>query len=404
MHHLAYRAAATLSLLLLIGAQATQPATRKSADWRFAILGKQIVSTIEDNFYDADVARRWAERHRAYADATHDREAFVRLTRAALAELKVSHLAYWTPDDPQYWAMLGIFGEVIPHATTKYEGIGIDVTDDGFVRVVFGGSPAATAKLKRGDRLLLADGEPFHPVKSFRRKVGVDVVLTVKRRTDADPINITVRPRLIDAGLEWLEHQQLYSRIMRRNERRIAYVPMYCGAGEHYADALRHALADELKDADALVLDFRYGWGGLGTDFVDIFHERRPTMTRIGRDRKGRVESDRPWTKPLYILTGPGTRSGKEIVCHALQKHRRATLVGEPTAGAVLGGSPHLMRDGAILLVPVIDVLCDGQRLEGHPIKPDVEVKDLIEFADGADPALEAALKLASEAHEKRLP
>jgi carboxyl-terminal processing protease len=397
MLHSAFRAAVILPLLLLLGATAsTRPQTTKAADWRFRLLGKQVVDTIEENFYDADAARRWAERHRDYARGADDRETFVKLTRAALAELKVSHLAYYTPDDPQYWAMLGIFGDVIEHATTKYEGIGIDVTNDGFVRVVFGGSPAATAKLKRGDRIIAADGEPFHPVNSFRRKVGVDVVLTVQRRADAKPIDIPVRPRLIDAGLEWLEHQQLYSRLMKRNGKQIAYVPMFCGAGEEYVDALRVALTRELPDADALVLDFRYGWGGLGPDFVDIFHERRPTMTSIRRDGQQRRRVERPWTKPVYILTGPGTRSGKEIVCYALQKHRRATLVGEPTAGAVLGGSPRLMRDGAILLVPVEDILCDGERLEGHPIKPDVAVKDAIEFADGADPVLEAALKRAS--------
>ena len=401
MQHPTHRSAAILSLLLLLGAQSTQSTTKKSADWRFGILGKQVVETVEDNFYDADVARRWADRHRGYAADAGDRASFVRLTRAALAELKVSHLAYWTPDDPQYWAMLGIFGEVIPHATTKYEGIGIDVSDDGFVRVVFGGSPAAAAKLKRGDRILLADGEPFHPVKSFRGKVDADVLLTVQRRAGAEPIRLDVRPRLIDAGREWLEHQELYSRVMRRNGKQIAYVPMFCGAGEHYESALRRALADELKDADALVLDFRYGWGGLSPEFVDLFHERRPVMMRVHRDGQQQV-MDRPWTKPVYILTAPGTRSGKEIVCYALQKHRRATLVGEPTAGAVLGGRPFLMRDGAVLLVPVEDVRCDGQRLEGHPIRPDVEVKDVVEFADGADPVLEAALKLASEAPAKK--
>jgi carboxyl-terminal processing protease len=403
MHQPTRRAAVLLSLFLLLGAQSTQPSTKKSADWRFRILGRQVVDTIEENFYDAGAAKRWADRHRDYADAAEDRETFAKLTRAALAELKVSHLAYWTPDDPQYWAMLAIFGQVIPHATTKYEGIGIDASDDGFVRVVFGGSPAAAAKLKRGDKILLADGQPFHPVKSFRRKVDADVVLTVRRRAAEPPIELTVRPRLIDAGREWLEHQQLYSRIMKRNGKRIAYVPMFCGAGEQYEAALRHALADELNDADALVLDFRYGWGGLSPGFVDIFHERRPVMTRVHRDGQRQVV-DRPWTKPVYILTGPGTRSGKEIVCHALQKHRRATLVGEPTAGAVLGGSPRLMRDGAILMTPVEDVLCDGERLEGRPIKPDVETKDAIEFADGADPVLEAALKLASTTDEKRLP
>jgi hypothetical protein len=60
------------------------------------------------------------------------------------------------------------------------------------------------------------------------------------------------------------------------------------------------------------------------------------------------------------------------------------------------------MRDGAILLLPVEDVLVDGERLEGRPVKPDVEKKDKVEFADGADPVLEAALNLASKAPQPR--
>ena len=377
-----------------LGFQSSRPATTQPVDWRFRILGEQVLETVRRRFYDAEAADRWCAKHRDYALAATDRAEFTRLTREALADLKVSHLAYYTPDDPQYWAMLAIFGEAIGHGRTQYEGIGVDVDENGFVRVVFGASPAAAARLRRGDQILAVDGEAFHPVKSFRRKAGIDVVLTVRRRAGAEPITLTVRPRRIHPAREWLEHQRLYSRLMKRGEKRIAYVPMFCGAGEEYEHALRHALGTELKDADALVLDFRYGWGGCGPSFVDIFHERRPAITNITRE--GRTEDrDRPWTKPVYVLTGPGTRSGKELVCHALQKHGRATLIGAPTAGAVLGASPFPMRDGALLLLPVTDVLVDGQRLEGKPIKPDVAIEDRIAFADGADPVLDAALELA---------
>ena len=83
----ACRAAVIVPLLLLLGGRSsTQPATTRAADWRFRILGKQVVDTIEESFYDADVARPWADRHRDYAEAAHDRETFVRLTRGALAE------------------------------------------------------------------------------------------------------------------------------------------------------------------------------------------------------------------------------------------------------------------------------------------------------------------------------
>src|SRR4026209_678180 len=83
------RVLACLPLLLLLGTQGTQPATTATAksDWRFSLLGRQVVDTIAENFYDANVAKQWAERHRDYAGAGHDRETFVRLTRAALAEL-----------------------------------------------------------------------------------------------------------------------------------------------------------------------------------------------------------------------------------------------------------------------------------------------------------------------------
>jgi carboxyl-terminal processing protease len=88
-------------------------------------------------------------------------------------------------------------------------------------------------------------------------------------------------------------------------------------------------------------------------------------------------------------------RSGKEVVARALQRHRRAVLVGERTAGAVLGGQPFLLSDGSLLFLAVQGVLVDGETLEGIGVAPDVAVAADLPYAEGRDPQLERALDTA---------
>ena len=72
-------------------------------------------------------------------------------------------------------------------------------------------------------------------------------------------------------------------------------------------------------------------------------------------------------------------------------------LVGERTAGFVVGGRPFLLSDGSLLYLAVMDVEVNGQRLEGVGVAPDVEVPDQLDLAAGADPQLERAVDLAVE-------
>jgi carboxyl-terminal processing protease len=92
------------------------------------------------------------------------------------------------------------------------------------------------------------------------------------------------------------------------------------------------------------------------------------------------------------VLVDGGTRSGKELVSRALQKSRRATLVGERTAGAVVAGQVLPLSDGSLLFLAVQDILVDGERLEGVGVKPEIEVPAALPFAEGKDPQLEATL------------
>jgi carboxyl-terminal processing protease len=94
------------------------------------------------------------------------------------------------------------------------------------------------------------------------------------------------------------------------------------------------------------------------------------------------------------MLVNNGSRSGKEILAYGFKKYKLGTLIGTKTAGAVVGGSPFLLEDGNLLYLAVIDVLVDGERLEGKGVIPDLEVPFTLEYAQGKDPQLEKSVEV----------
>jgi carboxyl-terminal processing protease len=370
------------------------PARGAQGQFEALALGRRIVELVREHFYDPQRADAWAAAHIDYATRAESPTAFAALTNEALAQLS-SHMGFFTPFDPEYYGLLAIFRESLGGDVVEYESIGADFTRDNFVRGIFAGGPASQAGLRRGDKVLRADGEEFHPVLSFRGRSGRPVVLTVERRAGYPTLEVPVIPRKIDPKREWLDAQRVGSRLIRWHGKVIAYVPLFSCAGEEFQAALHDAIADEFQDAHALILDFRDGWGGCNPDFLNLFNPVAPVLTQIGRDDKER-RLDLQWRKPLYILINGGTRSGKEIVAFAVQKHNLGTLIGQRTAGAVVGGRCYLLPDKSLLYLAVTDIRIDGHRLEGQGVIPDVEVLDTLPFADGSDPQLEKALEMAA--------
>jgi carboxyl-terminal processing protease len=387
-----------LALILLAAvcrATIADPAP-EAAPGGFSAVGGEIVKSVQDEFYDSGRAAAWARAHADYAGDIRDAETFLRETRRRLAELGASHTEYYTPDTPGYYDLLAIFEPVL-QKSPETESLGlaaIEAEGGWFVKRIFAGGPAEAAGLRRGDRLVTAEGEPFHPLRSLRGKAGKPVALGVQSRRGGPVRAVAVTPRKINPKQEWLEAQKTGTRLLDHQGHRIAYAPLWSCAGEEHQDLLAEALFGDLREAEVLVLDLRGGWGGCSPQFVNLFNPAVPHFLRT--DQKGqRVLTAPSWRKPLVVLIDGGSRSGKEVVSRALQRHRLGTLVGERSAGAVLAGKINLLSDGSLLFLAVQDIVVDGERLEGSGVAPDIPVPSDLPYAGGRDPQLERALEAA---------
>jgi len=365
----------------------------------YGALGDEIVAHVRSQFLDAERARAWSQKHAHYGAKAKNADDFDRLTNAALRELRASHTAYYPKDSSENIQLRSLYASIIKDPEPELESLGADFvkgTNGFFVRQVFLKGPAAEAGLLRGDRIVTADGKPFHPVRSLRGKDGIAVSLEVERAKNAPPLRLSAIVKKTKPAEEWIAAQDAASQVLERLGRRVAYASIYSCAGPKPLELLQRLMDDRFGRAEALVLDLRNGWGGCPPEFLKLFNPIAPTLRFVGREGKERIWPA-SWRKPVVLLTNGNTRSGKEIVAFEFRKHAIGPVVGERTAGAFLAGRPISLSDGSLLYVAVERCEVDGVALEGNGVQPTVEVPDNLFYAAGADPQLDRALNLAAE-------
>ena len=410
-------AALALTGLLIAFGSVVRPASAPARGQAPPAVFEQVWQTVQDRFFDPDFnGVDWRAMKQTYgprAAAVESRAELSAVINTMLGELRTSHTRFYTPDEPAYFQLLGVFlpgnedlrqalRAAAPDVAPRYRGIGIfteEVDGQTFVRGVLEGGPAAEAGLRVGDRLLAVDGQPFHPLRSFDGEAGRLARLLIQPRPEPESRReIEVMPRMLDATTMFLDAMKASVRVITRENRRIGYLRIWSYAGEQYQEQLeRELLFGRLKDADALVLDLRDGWGGAWAGYLNIYTTRTLSTTSIGRDRRPKTFAS-GWDRPVVLLVNEGTRSGKELLAYGFRKHGIGPVVGATTAGAVVLGNLSVMDDGSLLYLAVRDVLIDGaHRLEGVGVPPDIEVPFPIAYAQGADPQKARAISLALE-------
>lgn len=399
--------AVSISLLMILLPVSLKVSTAKEAQYVKTL--NQVWNEVNSNFFDPKFnGIDWNAKRDEYTNRVKSSQSIEEASAVInqmLSELNTSHTRFYSKLEPAYYQLLGIFSDrgfskqikkVFPDGKIDYPGIGIftkDLNKKTFITAILDNSPAAKAGLKVGDEILAVDDKPYQPIQSFVNTQ--EVKLSIQRTPDSKSVEqITVIPKKLDPNTLFLDAMKDSIKIIERQGKKIGYVHIWSYAGDQYQELLVNEIAyGKLKDAEALILDLRDGWGGADPNYLNIFTEKVPVLTRIGRDGIKR-DLDFQWRKPVVMLVNNGSRSGKEILAYGFKKYKLGTLIGTKTAGAVVGGSPFLLEDGNLLYLAVIDVLVDGERLEGKGVIPDIEVPFTLEYAQGKDPQLEKSVEV----------
>jgi len=268
----------------------------------------------------------------------------------------------------------------------EFSGIGIVITMQNHQLTVISpieGSPAHTAGVKPGDRIINVDGEDtkemklWEAVKKMRGKKGTTVVITVWRKEAAEPIEFKIVRDVIP--LESVRSYTLkpgygYLRITNFRDRT-------------YSDVT--AALTELESGETplqgLVFDLRDNPGGLleqAVKVADIFLQEGWIVSIKGRSgshsKVYSAHSDKEkHAYPIVLLINEGSASASEIVAGALQDHARALILGATSFGKGSVQAVEPLRDGSGLKLTIARYYTpNGHAIQAEGIKPDVVVAE----------------------------
>lgn len=255
-----------------------------------------------------------------------------------------------------------------------------------------------------GEYGTIIDGEDFATkLTDDLQTVGHDKHVNVRFSLVLQPPDLTASPRddaglrrrlmAINCGFEKAEHLPP----------KIGYLKFNLFADPAVCAPTAEAAMNLLAESDAVILDLRENHGGSPAmvALIASYLFNEPTHLNDVYDRKTNAVKE-SWTspdvpgrkfisKPLFVLTSHATFSAAEDFSYALKNLKRATLIGETTAGGAHPVEPHRIDDNFLIVVPTARSISPITKTdwEGTGVEPDVRVP--------AKEALEEALKRARQ-------
>ncbi|MDD5059338.1 MAG: S41 family peptidase [Sideroxydans sp.] len=286
----------------------------------------------------------------------------------------------------------------------EFGGLGIEVgMEDGLVKVIspIEDTPAFLAGVKSGDLIIKLDDTLVKgltlndAVKRMRGKPGSSILLTIVRKTEPKPLQISVTRAVIKV-------QSVKSKLVEPGYAFVRITQFQEHTGENLATALTNLRKQNNGELQGLVLDLRNDPGGLLTGAVGVSAAFLPKDALVvyteGRteDAKMRLLASPDFylrgsgkddylkslpaefkSVPMVVLMNGGSASASEIVAGALQDHKRAVIMGTQSFGK---GSVQtilpLGNNTAIKLTTARYFTPSGRSIQAKGIVPDIVVED----------------------------
>lgn len=393
-----------------------------------------VVNAIERRFFDTEKLtrlnfRKLADEAANDISAARDVNEVAARINALLAKLETSHTQVFTPDEPEYYFVADVFSASSPDtwaAPNLVPGTGFFTAKfDGrdHVTGVLQGSPAHAAGIRVGDEIIAVDGATYHPIHSFRNRIGETAAISIRPLHDAPPQTLNIRVIAMQPSTGFNAAMQASARVIEKNGKRIGYVKVWHMRGEKsdleralssidgsrqgfrrsdgtYSASVRpDGARASIPPLDALIIDNRGkigGSAGVAEAFLDTLAGPRGgyfEATNREQAKRARTPSPRSFKGRSVMLIDHNTRSAGEIFAQGFKNETFGPIFGTRTAGAVTAGGIEQLPGGLLLYLAVARVTLNGQNLEGAGVSPTREIMRPIPYSADTDPVLEAAIE-----------
>ncbi len=286
----------------------------------------------------------------------------------------------------------------------SFGGVGMEIAiQDGTLTVVspIKGTPAYTAGVKPGDKIISIDDKPAlnmntdEAIKLIRGEAGTKVKITFARKGVDGPIVKEITRAAI-------EIPTVNTRVVSDD---VFVIELY-NFSAISPGAFRKALREFVESGKPnLVLDLRNNPGGYLEAALDMASWFLPSGKLVVTEDFGGKRENVVYKSKGYdvfndklkfvILINEGSASASEILAGALSQHGKATLIGQKSFGK--GSVQELVpvTDSTSLKVTVAHWLTpNGTSISKNGIMPQIVVKVTPENTkDGNDPTMDAAVK-----------
>jgi carboxyl-terminal processing protease len=325
-----------------------------------------------------------AEIKQFYVQPIEDKKLFDNAIRGMLVNLD-PHSTYLDANDLR---------DLKTITTGEFGGIGVEVMpENGFLKVIspLDDTPASKAGIKPGDLIvridhkLVKDMKIDEAVNLIRGKKDSKVTLTLIRKGDAKPINLSLTREVIKV-------QVVKSKLLEPGYGYVRLAFFQSTTKAELDKALQQLQQQSGGHLKGLVLDMRNNPGGLLDAAVETSETFLDSNNLPGKKlvvyTKGRIAGQDIEAKangvdmlhgtPMVVLINEGSASASEIVAGALQDYKRALIVGTKSFGK---GSVQTVipvdKQSAIKLTTSLYYTPSGRSIQAKGIEPDVLIADM---------------------------